>query len=202
MTSTLIGKRAVVIGAGMGGLTAAGALADCFDQVVVLERDTLPSEPAYRAGTPQARQMGFCSAASAPSAGCTRDSNRISRGREPCRSGPVSTFASNARVTIPSRNAISAGRVTRRPGRRSITPCDSAWKAAQPPRCASAAGSRKCWRRPMERWSRVCAARTIAARARRLRRISLSMPRDAAAPVCTVNLGSGVVVMKSAQDGA
>jgi 2-polyprenyl-6-methoxyphenol hydroxylase-like FAD-dependent oxidoreductase len=57
MASTLIGKQAVVIGAGMGGLTAARALADCFDQVVVLERDTLPSEPVYRAGTPQARHV-------------------------------------------------------------------------------------------------------------------------------------------------
>jgi 2-polyprenyl-6-methoxyphenol hydroxylase-like FAD-dependent oxidoreductase len=57
MASTLIGKQAVVIGAGMGGLTAAGALADCFDQIVVLERDILPSEPAYRAGTPQARHL-------------------------------------------------------------------------------------------------------------------------------------------------
>jgi 2-polyprenyl-6-methoxyphenol hydroxylase-like FAD-dependent oxidoreductase len=55
--STLIGKQAVVIGAGMGGLTAAGALADHFDNVVVLERDTLPSEPTYRAGTPQARHV-------------------------------------------------------------------------------------------------------------------------------------------------
>jgi glycine/D-amino acid oxidase-like deaminating enzyme len=43
MASTRIGKQAVVIGAGMGGLAAAGALADRFDQVVVLERDTLPS---------------------------------------------------------------------------------------------------------------------------------------------------------------
>lgn len=57
MSSALIGKRAVVIGAGMGGLTAAGALADRFDQVVVLERDTLPSEPTFRAGTPQARHV-------------------------------------------------------------------------------------------------------------------------------------------------
>src|SRR5712672_1629741 len=51
------GREAVVIGAGMGGLTAAGALADHFDQVIVLERDTLPSEPTYRAGTPQARHV-------------------------------------------------------------------------------------------------------------------------------------------------
>jgi 2-polyprenyl-6-methoxyphenol hydroxylase-like FAD-dependent oxidoreductase len=57
MASTLIGKQAVVIGAGMAGLTAAGALADRFDRVVVLERDTLPSEPTYRAGTPQARHV-------------------------------------------------------------------------------------------------------------------------------------------------
>ena len=57
MASTLIGKQAVVIGAGMAGLTAAGALAERFDRVVVLERDTLPSEPAYRAGTPQARHV-------------------------------------------------------------------------------------------------------------------------------------------------
>ncbi len=57
MASTLIGKQAVVIGAGMAGLTAAAALADRFDQVVVLERDILPSEPAYRTGTPQARHV-------------------------------------------------------------------------------------------------------------------------------------------------
>jgi 2-polyprenyl-6-methoxyphenol hydroxylase-like FAD-dependent oxidoreductase len=57
MVSTLIGKQAVVIGAGMGGLAAAGALADHFEQVVVLERDTLPSEPAHRAGTPQAQHV-------------------------------------------------------------------------------------------------------------------------------------------------
>src|SRR6266403_2947275 len=57
MASTMIGKQAVVIGAGMAGLTAAGALADRFDRVVVLERDTLPSEPTYRAGTPQARHV-------------------------------------------------------------------------------------------------------------------------------------------------
>jgi len=76
MASTLIGNRAVVIGEGMGGLTAAGALADHFDQLVVLERDTLPSNatgaacawvavqrpartertlPGIRAGTAQGR---------------------------------------------------------------------------------------------------------------------------------------------------
>src|SRR5262245_22697291 len=57
MASALIGKQALVIGAGMAGLTAAGALVHRFDHVVVLERDTLPSEPAHRAGTPQARHV-------------------------------------------------------------------------------------------------------------------------------------------------
>jgi len=50
-----IGKQAVVVGAGIGGLTAARALADFFDHVLVLERDTLPSEATPRAGTPQGR---------------------------------------------------------------------------------------------------------------------------------------------------
>jgi 2-polyprenyl-6-methoxyphenol hydroxylase-like FAD-dependent oxidoreductase len=41
----------------MAGLTAARVLADHFAQVVVLERDALPAEPAYRPGTPQARHV-------------------------------------------------------------------------------------------------------------------------------------------------
>jgi 2-polyprenyl-6-methoxyphenol hydroxylase-like FAD-dependent oxidoreductase len=57
MTSIQIGKQAVVIGAGMAGLTAAGALADHFYHVVVVERDALPSEAAHRAGTPQGRHV-------------------------------------------------------------------------------------------------------------------------------------------------
>jgi len=52
-----IGKRAVVIGAGMGGLAAAGALAGRFDEVVVLERDSLPDRPDHRAGAPQGRHV-------------------------------------------------------------------------------------------------------------------------------------------------
>lgn len=55
MQSTLIGKRAVVVGAGMAGLPAARALADYFEDVVVLERDSLPAAASHRAGTPQAR---------------------------------------------------------------------------------------------------------------------------------------------------
>ena len=54
---TAIGKRAVVIGAGMGGLAAAGALVGHFDDVVVLERDSLPDRPDHRAGAPQGRHV-------------------------------------------------------------------------------------------------------------------------------------------------
>lgn len=48
---------AVVIGASMGGLTAARALTDRFERVVVLERDALPAGPIERPGTPQGRHL-------------------------------------------------------------------------------------------------------------------------------------------------
>ena len=57
MASSPFGKQAVVIGAGMGGLAAAGALAEHFEQVTVLERDALSPSPVPRAGTPQARHV-------------------------------------------------------------------------------------------------------------------------------------------------
>lgn len=52
-----IGKCAVVIGAGMGGLAAARVLADWFDQVIVLERDEFQADSSQRPGTPQARHL-------------------------------------------------------------------------------------------------------------------------------------------------
>jgi len=57
VSSTLIGKQAVVVGAGMAGLAAARALADYFEHVVVLERDTLPLDASHRSGTPQSRHV-------------------------------------------------------------------------------------------------------------------------------------------------
>ncbi|CAB3769338.1 FAD-dependent oxidoreductase [Paraburkholderia humisilvae] len=50
-----IGKHAVVIGAGMGGLTAAHALVGKFEKIVVLERDVLPTRVQARPGVPQGR---------------------------------------------------------------------------------------------------------------------------------------------------
>jgi 2-polyprenyl-6-methoxyphenol hydroxylase-like FAD-dependent oxidoreductase len=50
-----IGNHAVVIGASMGGLLAARALADFFRTVTVLERDAFPSTDVPRKGVPQGR---------------------------------------------------------------------------------------------------------------------------------------------------
>jgi 2-polyprenyl-6-methoxyphenol hydroxylase-like FAD-dependent oxidoreductase len=55
-TSSHIGKRAIVIGAGISGLAAARALADHFEEVVVFERDEFPSDATARPGAPQGKQ--------------------------------------------------------------------------------------------------------------------------------------------------
>ena len=55
--SRSIGKHAIVVGAGMGGLAAAKALSAHFDHVTVLERDSLSSDAEPRRGTPQARHL-------------------------------------------------------------------------------------------------------------------------------------------------
>ena len=46
------GGHAVVIGAGLAGLAAARALAGHFAQVTIVERDRLPTGPAFRKGVP------------------------------------------------------------------------------------------------------------------------------------------------------
>jgi 2-polyprenyl-6-methoxyphenol hydroxylase-like FAD-dependent oxidoreductase len=52
---TVVAEHAVIIGAGMGGLAAAKAVAPYFNKVSVLDRDALPEGPDVRPGTPQAR---------------------------------------------------------------------------------------------------------------------------------------------------
>jgi 2-polyprenyl-6-methoxyphenol hydroxylase-like FAD-dependent oxidoreductase len=49
----LIACHAVIVGAGIGGLAAAKAVAPFFGKVVVLDRDDLPEAPTPRAGAPQ-----------------------------------------------------------------------------------------------------------------------------------------------------
>ena len=51
-----LGRRAVVVGGSMAGLCAARVLRDVVDEVVILERDDLPSGPAIRDGAPQTGQ--------------------------------------------------------------------------------------------------------------------------------------------------
>ncbi|WP_436908777.1 FAD-dependent oxidoreductase [Halosimplex marinum] len=48
-----LGERAVVLGGSIAGLCAARVLADGFDEVVVVERDSLPDVPVAREGAPQ-----------------------------------------------------------------------------------------------------------------------------------------------------
>ena len=55
MTSPVLGRAAVVVGAGIAGLCAARAVADHFERVTVFERDRLASSAQARAGVPQGR---------------------------------------------------------------------------------------------------------------------------------------------------
>lgn len=56
MTSQL-GKTAIVVGAGMAGLSAAAALAGRFGEVLVLDRDTLPEDATWRMGAGQGAHL-------------------------------------------------------------------------------------------------------------------------------------------------
>src|SRR5215218_404215 len=49
------GDHAVVLGASMGGLAAAGVLADVYGRVTVVDRDLLPAPGVQRRGVPQGR---------------------------------------------------------------------------------------------------------------------------------------------------
>src|SRR4029077_18652976 len=53
--SSHFGRRAVVVGGGIGGLSVAGALAGYFEQVDVLERDGIAVSAESRPGTAQDR---------------------------------------------------------------------------------------------------------------------------------------------------
>jgi 2-polyprenyl-6-methoxyphenol hydroxylase-like FAD-dependent oxidoreductase len=53
----VLGERAVVLGASMGGLLAARVLADFFGTVTVVERDELTDDPVNRRGVPQGRHV-------------------------------------------------------------------------------------------------------------------------------------------------
>ncbi|SCL32806.1 2-polyprenyl-6-methoxyphenol hydroxylase [Micromonospora nigra] len=50
-------QRAVVIGASMGGLLTARVLAEVYDEVLLVDRDTVPDQATSRRGVPQGRQL-------------------------------------------------------------------------------------------------------------------------------------------------
>jgi 2-polyprenyl-6-methoxyphenol hydroxylase-like FAD-dependent oxidoreductase len=53
MGSAMLGKRAVVVGGGMGGMQAAQVLSRHFDHVTILDKDVMPTEAEPRIGAPQ-----------------------------------------------------------------------------------------------------------------------------------------------------
>ena len=53
--SDYLGERAIVVGGGIAGLSAARALSDRFRQVVILDRDELPDSATPRPGVPQGK---------------------------------------------------------------------------------------------------------------------------------------------------
>jgi 2-polyprenyl-6-methoxyphenol hydroxylase-like FAD-dependent oxidoreductase len=53
--NSYLGKRAIVVGAGLGGLSAARVLSDYFDEVMILDRDELPEDTIPRPGVPQGK---------------------------------------------------------------------------------------------------------------------------------------------------
>lgn len=53
----MVGESAVVVGGGLAGTCAARVLADGFDTVTIVEKDTLPDRPRLRRGVPQGAQI-------------------------------------------------------------------------------------------------------------------------------------------------
>lgn len=50
---TDVGHRAVVVGGSVAGLLAARVLADGFEDVMIIERDSLPDQAVARRGVPR-----------------------------------------------------------------------------------------------------------------------------------------------------
>ncbi|HUN35079.1 MAG TPA: FAD-binding monooxygenase, partial [Trebonia sp.] len=55
MGTTARTGHAIIIGASIGGLTAAAAVSESFERITIIDRDQLPATPAPRRGVPQSR---------------------------------------------------------------------------------------------------------------------------------------------------
>jgi hypothetical protein len=137
--SSLFGRRAVVVGGGIGGLSVAGALAGYFEQVDVLERDRLTASVESRSGTAQDRHPhGLL-------AGGLKALGEIFPGFERDLAGagavPVG-LAQDARFEVlmlaSCRGGISAYQSSVRPGRSSSSCCDVGLWRSLTSRCGRA----------------------------------------------------------------
>ena len=55
-----LGERAVIVGSGIAGLSAARAVADRFRQVVIVDRDELPKAPLLGREFPKVSTRTAC----------------------------------------------------------------------------------------------------------------------------------------------
>ena len=69
--NTQVGDRAVVIGASMAGLLAAHVLADSYGEVMVIDRDDLPTTPMHRRSVSHGRHLHALAGQRAASLGGT-----------------------------------------------------------------------------------------------------------------------------------
>lgn len=56
-TERLIPDHAVILGAGIAGLTTSAVLAEHYDAITIVERDRLPDTPIDRRGAPQSHHL-------------------------------------------------------------------------------------------------------------------------------------------------
>jgi hypothetical protein len=97
-----------VVGAGIGGLTAAKALSSYFGYVTVLERDALPAAPV-RTGTPQRGKFMFSSeVVSMRLSIFFRGSKQKSSAQVPFRCGSALNLWSKCRASIRFHSATLA----------------------------------------------------------------------------------------------
>ena len=110
--------RAVVVGGGIGGLAAAGALAPLFREVEVFDRDDLPTAARSRIGTPQDRHSHGLLAGGLQALGQifpNFQADLIAAGR--FRSGSRRISDSRVRTSAFCRSATLAVRSSAHPGR-------------------------------------------------------------------------------------